>query len=184
MKGNTSMLPAFTPWGAPQTTDEVAPGICFYSTASHGGYHLSPDRFATFRQFFPDFKLFAGDPWFEEDCDAALVPITFAAEFSNQDVFFAEQSIRAIAGYQQASDGPWVRVWTAITDNQTLAPALQRAAQFRLDHAEDWQVGSAGTNHLGGWDVHLTRLKDGAEHWKHFPEYPDKPFYSTTEVFG
>ena len=52
-----------TPWGEPQTRREIAPGICFYSTARHGGYHLSPDRFETFRQFFPDYVLWAGDPW-------------------------------------------------------------------------------------------------------------------------
>ncbi len=177
-------MPTSTPWGPSQTSREIAPGIWFYSTASHGGYHLSLDRFATFRQFFPDYRLFAGDPWFEEDCDAALVTITFAEDFSDQDVLFAEQGIRACVQYEKGSEGPWLRVWTTITNNHAFAPALQRAANFRLDHADDWQVGSAGTNHLGGWDVHLTRLKDGARHWKHFPDYPDKPFYSTTEVFG
>jgi hypothetical protein len=178
------MLPDFTPWGPPQTKREIASGICFYSTASHGGYYLSPDRLATFRQFFPDYRLFAGDPWFEEDCDAALVPFTFAADFSDQQLFFAEQGIHACARFEKGSDGQWQRVWTTITQNDAFAPALQRAAKFRLDHAEDWQVGSAGTNHLGGWDVDLTRLKDGAEQWKHFPNYPEKAFYSTTEVFG
>lgn len=52
-----------TPWGQPQTMREIAPGISFYSTAGHGEYHLSPDRFETFRQFFPDYVLWAGDPW-------------------------------------------------------------------------------------------------------------------------
>lgn len=173
-----------TPWGAPQTSREIAPGICFYSTASHGGYHLSPDRFATFRHCFPDYKLWAGDPWFEEDCDAALVTISFADEFPDQSVFFAAQSIRACVKRERSSDGPWLRVWTTITHNETLTAVLQRSKKFRLEHAEEWQVGSAGTNNQGGWDVHLTRLKDGAEHWKHFPDYPDKFFYSATEVFG
>ena len=50
----------FTPWGQPDTRCEVASGIWFYSTPRHGGYYLAPDRFNTFRQFFPDFKLFAG----------------------------------------------------------------------------------------------------------------------------
>jgi len=172
-----------TPWGPPQTSREIAPGICFYSTASHGGYHLSPDRFATFRQFFPDYKLWAGDPWFEEDCDAALVTISFAEEFSDQNVFFAEQSIRACVRREGASDGPWLRVWMTITQNETLAAVLQRADKFRLEHGEHWQVGCAGTNNIGGWHVHLKRLKDGAKHWKHFPQYPDKQFYSSTEVF-
>lgn len=176
-------MPTSTPWGPSQTTREIAPGICFYSTASHGGYRLSLERFATFRQCFPDYKLWAGDPWFEEDCDAALVPITFEEEFSDQSVFFAEQSIRACVQNEKTSDGQWHHVWAIITNNKTFCSALQRAADFRNEHAEDWQVGSAGTNG-GAWEVLLTRLKDGAQHWKLFPDYPDKPFYSSTEVFS
>ena len=125
---------------------EIAPGISFYSTAAHGGYHLSSDRFETFRQFFPDYVLWAGDPWFEEDCDAALVTITFAAEFSDQSVFFAEQSIRGCLKREQTTDTPWLRVWTTITHNETLAAVLQHANKFRLDHADEWPVGCAGTN--------------------------------------
>ena len=115
------MLLTSTPWGKPQTSREIAGGICFYSTARHGGYHLSADRFDTFRQFFPDYVLWAGDSWFEEDCDAALVTLRFAAEFFDQDVFFAEQSIRACLQRERASDGPWLRFWTTITHNETLA---------------------------------------------------------------
>ena len=176
-------MPTSTPWGPPQTTREIAPGICFYSTASHGGYSLALDRFATFRQFFPDYKLWAGDQWFEEDCDAALVTITFGQEFSDQAVFFAEQSIRACVQNEKRSDGQWHQVWAIITNNKTFDSVLQRAADFRREHAEDWQVGSAGTNG-GAWEVLLTRLKDGAKHWKIFPDYPDKHFYSSTEVFS
>lgn len=90
-----------TPWGPSQTSREVAPGICFYSTARHGGYHLSLDRFDIFRQCFPDYKLWAGDQWFEEDCDAALVTITFAEAYSDESVFFAEQSIAPVSGMRK-----------------------------------------------------------------------------------
>src|ERR1043165_8377945 len=105
---------SLTPWGQPDTTREVAPGICFYSPPRRGGYYLTPDRSQTFRAFFPDFRLFAGDPWFEEDCDAALVILTFATEFSDQDVFLAEQSIRACVQHLRGSDRPWLRVWITI----------------------------------------------------------------------
>jgi hypothetical protein len=172
-----------TPWGPSQTSHEIARGIRFYSTASHGGYCLSRHRFATFRECFPHFTLCAGDPWFEEDCDSALVTITFAEEYSDESVFFAEQSIRASVQREKLPDGHWHQVWTTITENQRFGAALQRAADFRRDHAEDWQVGCAGTNG-DGWKVLLTRLKDGAQHWKSFPDYPDKSIYSSTEVFG
>jgi len=170
-----------TPWGPSQTSRELAPGICFYSTVSHGGYYLSPDRFAIFRHCFPNYKLWAGDPWFEEDCDAALVTITFAKEYSDQSVFFAEQSIRACVENEKSSDGHWHQVWTIITNRESFGPARQRAAEFRRHHAEDWQVGSAGTNG-SVWEVLLTRLKDGAQRWNTFPEYPEKSFYSSTEL--
>src|SRR5215213_1794060 len=118
MEGN-HLMPTSTPWGPSQTSHEIAPGICFYSTASHGGYHLSLDRFDTFRQFFPDFTLWAGDRWFEEDCDSALVTITFAQDFSDQAVFFAEQSIRACVQNDKTSNGKWHQVWANITNNKT-----------------------------------------------------------------
>jgi len=35
-----------TPWGLSQTARQLTPGIMIYSTAGHGGIHLSPARMA------------------------------------------------------------------------------------------------------------------------------------------
>jgi len=68
-----------TPWGKPQHVDTIAPGIDFYSTANHGGYHLSRDRMAQVPEYMCN--TFAGGPWFEEDCDWAIVALTFESDF-------------------------------------------------------------------------------------------------------
>lgn len=59
--------PAWTPWGAAQHTDEVMPGVLYVSTASHGGYHLTPELNARIPE-----QVRRPDGWYEHDCDAAL----------------------------------------------------------------------------------------------------------------
>ena len=36
-----------TPWGRPDSSKEIAPGITRYDTPSHGGYYVSPERVLT-----------------------------------------------------------------------------------------------------------------------------------------
>jgi hypothetical protein len=62
-----------TPWGAALTTEEIAPGIVSYTTASHGGYYVSPERVATMPKPLRDFQPWAGSNWYEEDCGATLL---------------------------------------------------------------------------------------------------------------
>lgn len=74
-----------TPWGVPDTVTLIAPGITLFQTPSHGGYFLDPDRLALIplawrlarypSQATPD------SPWFEVDCDWALVALTFPKFF-------------------------------------------------------------------------------------------------------
>jgi uncharacterized protein DUF7007 len=72
-----------TPWGAAETVEEVAPGIIFVSTCSHGGYHLTRElnervppawRLASFNH-----RALQG--WYEEDVDACMVPLAFPEHF-------------------------------------------------------------------------------------------------------
>jgi hypothetical protein len=76
-----------TPWGPAQTTKEYAPGIVFYSTASHGGFYLSQVRVASMPKCLREFVPFGGEQpgpgrWFEEDCDWAVVALAFPQFFS------------------------------------------------------------------------------------------------------
>lgn len=71
-------MPTSTPWGLSQSSRKIAPGIMFYSTAGHGGIHLSPTRQKEMKEKFPDFITFLGDPaWWEEDCDCCVVNLAF-----------------------------------------------------------------------------------------------------------
>lgn len=71
----------FTPWGAAQQQRQIAPGIVEVSTASHGGIHLNADLNARVHQAWRDA---AG--WYEEDCEWAIVAVTFPQHFQGQRV--------------------------------------------------------------------------------------------------
>jgi hypothetical protein len=70
-----------TPWGKRDHSQKVARGIMWYSTPSHGGYHLSQKRLEEMPEPYKSFKTFAGKGWYEEDCDWALVVLSFPEEF-------------------------------------------------------------------------------------------------------
>ncbi len=78
--------PTDTPWGVATHAEEIAPGITFYSTPSHGGYWLSPERVAAMPKALRDFVPFGGEQagpgrWFEEDADWAVVALAFPQFF-------------------------------------------------------------------------------------------------------
>lgn len=90
----------WTPWGTVQRSEETAPGITWYSTASHGGYGLSPERQAA----MPDHLRLEnrglrgagpkGPGWYEEDCDWCLVTLAFPELFSSEDRALALNTCR------------------------------------------------------------------------------------------
>jgi hypothetical protein len=77
--------PKTTPWGAPQTPKEVAPGIILYTTASHGGFWLSPERNEKIskQQKLETFCQNGISGWYEEDCDAGIVRKSFPEFFGS-----------------------------------------------------------------------------------------------------
>lgn len=77
-----------TPWGIADadSTIHVAPGITFYTTSSHGGYHLSPERIAEMPQPLRDINPFAGPGWYEEDADWSLVALSFPQHFPDHAI--------------------------------------------------------------------------------------------------
>ncbi len=163
-----------TPWGSSQTQTRVAEGITRHSTASHGGYFLDARRWAQFREMMPTVKLWAGDQWFEEDCDWALVALAFPDCFTSEDVH------HAVASVLHGDDKDGRKTWLQ-TDPQGLACMVISAA-FVNENATKWQAGSMSTGGDGnGWRVWLTRLGDGARKIVQM-SYPDKTFYSDEEV--
>ena len=75
-----------TPWGDPQSSLELAEGIIFYSTARHGGIHLDRTRRNAMPPALRALETFAGGPWYEEDCDWAIVALAFPDAFKPADV--------------------------------------------------------------------------------------------------
>jgi hypothetical protein len=65
-----------TPWGIAQHVEFISPGIAFYTTASHGGYHLNKARNA---QVKAEYRHSGG--WYEEDCGWAAVARSFPELF-------------------------------------------------------------------------------------------------------
>lgn len=77
MNSKIEKLPE-TPWEPAQTSEGIAPGITFYSTESHGGFHLSDERNACvpLKLRRSTFLQLGMKGWYEEDCDARIVLAT------------------------------------------------------------------------------------------------------------
>ena len=80
-----------TPWGRSQHQETIAEGIVSYSTASHGGIKLSPERQAKMPKPY-----LREDGWYEEDCDVAFVMVTFPECF---DPKYLDGAVRSIKEY-------------------------------------------------------------------------------------
>jgi hypothetical protein len=119
-----------TPWGTSQLADKVCRGIIFYSTAGHGGYHVSK----TLNQKIHE-SLRLRDGWYEEDCDWAIVVFSFPHLFKPQTV---EQAIRILKSYYPDE-------YEAITE-QKIAPGESRTRDektFYENHQNDFIVTAA-----------------------------------------
>ena len=85
-----------SPWGPIEKVTEIATGIKFVSTLSHGGFHVSAERMTKMPDNLKDKRRFArhaerdGEGWFEEDCEVYLVVLAFPEEFSDTQVCNAE----------------------------------------------------------------------------------------------
>ena len=73
-----------SPWGKVQSVVDVAEGIEFVSTSSHGGYKLSEERLAALPERFKGLNKFGGGRFFEEDCEWAIVALAFPEAFSSE----------------------------------------------------------------------------------------------------
>lgn len=69
-----------TPWGDADYEKKYAEGITFYSTPSHGGFKLSPERIAEIPKPLRGLGGYT-ESWYEEDCAWAAVAFTFPEVF-------------------------------------------------------------------------------------------------------
>jgi hypothetical protein len=75
-----------TPWGVAQTVKEIAYGITDYSTASHGGIGLSPERWRELKAKLPLFESWAGENWLEEDSDWSAAALVWPEYFTPENI--------------------------------------------------------------------------------------------------
>jgi hypothetical protein len=160
-----------SPWGTIDDVRLVADGIYNVCTPGHGGYYLDNARLAEFRKLFPKFKPFAGFPWFEEDCDWAMVTIAFPQYFHDAQVFNA---VRTAGGLE-----PWL-------ETPAGADVKRRHDAYAATVDGKWKVGGMGTVHhlkldlpAHTWSVMLSR--DGQRKSVYMP-YPQQQFYSDAEL--
>ena len=100
-----TLKPRNSVWGLVQQATEHAPGMWFVSTASHGGFMLSEERF---QAMHPAFRCntYGGMRNFEEDCEVSLVIAAFPECFTAEQVEQAKATIAYLAdgdaGYRRA----------------------------------------------------------------------------------
>lgn len=164
-----------TPWGPSQSQHEHAPGIVFHSTASHGGYHLSTDRWKDFTAI-PQFANWPA-PWLEEDCDACLVYLRWPELASDEQIHDAIGMARAVASWKGNDEGRWALLVVWIEQRPELLARAQAHAEA-VKHL--WQRGSMGTAKKPGiWWVSFSR---GTERRTVHMDYPTKRYYTDAEL--
>jgi hypothetical protein len=126
-----------TPWGPAQVATKIAPGIMFYSTAGHGGYHISDRRRLTMPPALHDFEpMLPG--WYEEDCEWAVVYLAFPQEMMQHDGMEQWNKVNAMAATTLANYCPdtWEKHFGI-----ELRPGeshVKDERMFMAEHAEDW----------------------------------------------
>lgn len=72
-----------TPWGESDNVVQVAEGIQWVTTPGHGGYKLTPEKVKEIPPALvaASFNRQGYNGWFEEDCDWAMVCLTFPEIF-------------------------------------------------------------------------------------------------------
>ncbi|MFN7092118.1 MAG: DUF7007 domain-containing protein [Allorhizobium sp.] len=101
-----------TPWGGSQMAVIYAEGVVAHSTAGHGGFHLSADRNSKVHSLLRKVT-----PWYEEDCEWAIVALSFPELFTGYERAAAEKTIRntwpdeweAIHGAELTEGESWVK---------------------------------------------------------------------------
>lgn len=166
-----------TPWGVSQAAREIAPGLVKHTTASHGGYELSPQRWERFQSIFPAFVPYAGARWFEEDEDWAAVVLAFPAYFGAHTLRAAVQSATN-ATRRPGSRFETVTAWLGSPAGRDI---LRTVAQWTVQHQLDWEPHGGGTNG-GGWRVAMVQVGTGIRKWVVMRNYPEKNLYTTEEL--
>jgi hypothetical protein len=88
------------PWGEIQFSEVVADGIAYHTTARHGGFVLSQERYEQMPEHLRNCS-YTKDQWFEQDCSAVAVYIAFPQFFSEEQVARAKELYELFYGNAQ-----------------------------------------------------------------------------------
>ena len=122
-----------TPWGVAQESTQLCRGIVQYSTAGHGGIHVSPSLNAQIHEAWR-----VANGWYEEDCDWAIVAYHFPAVFPKEQA----AAIRTLKAYNPDEYATVTGKRVKLSESHKLQ---ERA--FRKLHKADLMVISA----VGAW---------------------------------
>lgn len=77
-----------SPWGTVQDVEVIADGIVYVSTASHGGIWVAPELLHRIKKEMQDYAAYwsGSSQWFEEDCAAQCVVVSFPEYFGAEQV--------------------------------------------------------------------------------------------------
>ena len=72
-----------TPWGSAQSASHYGRGLIMYSTASHGGFHVSNGLLSRIPDYLQSADKYADGTagWYEEDCAWAIVVVCIPERF-------------------------------------------------------------------------------------------------------
>lgn len=123
-----------TPWGMSQSVSRFGLGVNFYSTARHGGFHVSEKINLMINRTWRN-----DNGWYEEDCEASIVILTFSNRFTPEQVTRAHESAK----------NWYPHAYETVFDVQVKPEesSVLRAEKFRVDHANDY----VGMSAWGSW---------------------------------
>ena len=134
-------MTASTPWGPAQSAQTLATGIVNYSTAGHGGISLTAERIAQMPTALREVMPCAGEGWYEEDEDWALVALSFPAFFSPSSVASAV-AMASVSRRDGHHWGPGVSAWLRTDEARTVLQAAQTWREAHADHFHWVAMGS------------------------------------------
>lgn len=171
-----------TPWGPSQSEKQIAPGLCWFSTAGHGGISLSAERWQDFKRALPKFNGYAPDGWLEEDCDWAAAAIVWPDDFQPDAVRAAVETVAGCFG-NKSYGGSYNQCLVDYLASDAGARARKIAADYNAKINGLWERGSMfGGAGIRGWQVCFTQVGTNERRGVNFREYPLKNLYTKAEL--
>ena len=98
-----------TPWGTAQTATYFGEGLVQYSTAGHGGFHVSAGLLKRMPEYLQTRDKYTNGKagWFEEDCAWAIVAICYPERFTQYE---RQEAVRTMQSY-------YADVWQQFCEN-------------------------------------------------------------------